>query len=797
MISERIFQFGEFQLDPRARSLRRDKATVLLNSRAFDVLLYFVQNPGKILTREELLKHVWAEAFVDENTLVQTISGLRRALDERPGDNSYVVTLPGRGYQFVSAVRILAPEGGNASSEPTTGTRNDPGSLLFEKRTIQTSVITTEEQKGLPTSRSRVRRVAAPLAIAATLTLSVAILGGAWFWHSHRPPKLTEKDTVVVADIENRTGDPVFDDTLKQALTVGLDQSPYLNVVSDQKIGEALKLMGRDTGQRVTGEVSRDLCQRVRGNAVLQGSIASLGSQYVVLLTVTNCATGEPLASEQVRAESKERILAALDKAASNLRGKLGESVGSIEKYDTPMEQATTPSLAALQAYSAGVRIWANKGNEAAIPFYKRAIELDPNFAMAYARLGQSYDISGVKDLAIENMNQAFGLRDRVSERERFYIDSRYYDIVTGEKEKLFRVSEEWRQVYPREVEPVRTLAWHYRFVGRYEDALREAKESVLLQPGADVNYWNLAFTALTLDRLDEAQSVLEEWQARSPNSGLQVWGQYWLAFLRSDTAGMQKLSARGVGADWEGDFLSDQSETELYYGRVRKSRDLARRAIESAGGDKESASVQAAYLENEALDEVVLGYPEQAKRDVTASLNLSRSDEVYAALTLALAGNTRPAETITAELVKRHPLDTLFNMYWLPTIRAAIQLNRNNAAKAVQELEVTSRFELGDAMGGYEAPLFPVYVRGQAFLAMRQGREAAAEFQKYIDHPGFVRNHPLGALARVGLARAYAMQGDTLKARAAYEDFFSLWKDADPDIPVLKKAQAEYAKLM
>lgn len=805
MKPEEIFQFGKFRVDALARTLRREEKIVTLNRRAFDVLLYFVHNPGRILTRDELLKTVWAESFVDENSLAQSISGLRRALEEKPGENSYIVTLPGRGYQFVSPVQVVAPANGSVLSQAASGEGSGPNGIIFQRHTIQTSVTAEKEEReqSRPIRRSRAGRTLTPTAVVATLILLVVAVGGAWFWRFHRAPKLTEKDATVVADFENRTGDSVFDDTLKQALTVGLDQSPYLNVVPDQKIGDALKLMGRDAGQRFTGEIARDLCQRVSGNALLQGSIASPGSQYVVVLTVTNCATGDSLAAEQVRAESKEKILPALDKAASNLRGKLGESLGSIEKYDTPMEQASTPSLAALQAYSSGVKIWATKGNAAAIPYYKGAIDLDPNFAMAYAHLGQSYANLGVEKLAIENLSKAFSFRGLVTERERFYIDSRYYHGVTGELEKAIRVLEEWGQVYPRESAPARSLVWLYRIVGRYEDALREAREAVRLEGAPDLYCGDLALTAMKLSRLDEAQAALKELQARNSNSATQIWLQYTLAFLRHDPAGMHKQSARGLGLDSgpdsEAGFLSDQADAEAYYGRVRKARELSRRAIESEIGDKETVGVQTALREIEAaLREVLLGFNGQARRDVSASLRLSRSDlvQTYDAMALALNGDTELAGSIATELAQRYPLGTMNNNYWLPTIRAAIQLSHNNPAKAVQELEVTSRFELGDAMGGDRAPLFPVYVRGQAFLALHRGREAAAEFQKFIDHPGVVLNNPISAVARVGLARAYAMQGDTAKARATYQQFFNLWSDADPDVPILKEAKAEYAKL-
>ena len=770
--AKQVYEFGPFRVDPDKRLLLRDNLPVPLQPKAFETLLVLVQHSQEVVLKDDLMKALWPDSFVEESNLTQHIFVLRKTLGETAGENRYIATIPGRGYQFAENVRLV----------------HEQEDIVVVQSHSVTQVVLDE-----PNSPDRVRPGRAWVGLAAVVV--AALLGGAWYWRSHRAPKLTEKDTIVLADLDNRTGDPVFSDTLRDALAVDLDQSPYLNVVPDNKISEALKLMGRDSGQRVTGELARDLCQRVRSNALLQGSIANLGTQYVVVLTVTNCATGDALASEEVRAESKEKILPALDKAVFGLRGKLGESLNSIEKYDTPVEQATTPSLAALQAYSEGLKVWGIKGNQAAIPFYKRAIELDPNFAMAYARLGQNYSNLGVGNLAVQNINKAFKRRDGLSERERFYIDSRYYWIVTGEDEKAVRVLEQWRQVYPREAMPARILASAYRLLGRHGDALREARESVRLDPGVDGNYFCLVLNALTLNRLDEAQAVLKEWQARSSNSEMQVLDLYWLAFLQSDPAGMQKESARGAGADWEGYFLSDQSDTEAYHGRLREARVLTHRAMEWRGVDKEDAG----HLEFAGLLEVLLGYTEQAKRDITAALNVPRIDDVpiCCALALALSGDTTRAESIAAEMAKRDPLDTMIKMYWLPTIRAAIQLSHHNPEKAVQELEVTSRFELANALSADRpAPLFPVYVRGMAFLALRQGREAAAEFQKYIDHPGVVMNYPLGALARVGLARAYDMQGDTVKARTAYQDFFGLWKDADPDIPILKQAQAEYAKL-
>jgi serine/threonine protein kinase/Flp pilus assembly protein TadD len=632
---------------------------------------------------------------------------------------------------------------------------------------------------------------------AAAFVLIVALAAAGYFYSRRAKPQLTEKDTIVLADFDNETNDPVFDNTLKQALAVDLDQSPYLNVVSDQKINETLQLMGRQSGQRLTAEVARDLCQRVSGSAMLQGSIATLGNQYLVVLQATSCASGDSLAAEQVRVDSKELVLPALDKLAASLRGKLGESLGSIAKYATPIEQATTPSLAALQAYSEGVKAWQESSNEAAIPFYKRAIELDPNFAIAYAHLGQNYANLGIEDLAAENSTKAFQLRAQVSERERFYIDSAYYGNVTGELEKVVRALDQWRQVYPREAHPARELVLIYRVLGQYDDALIQARQAVLLDPNTSVNYSDLLFTQLSLNRLDDAEATMKEMRARNMKPTRS--DQYIMAFLRGDSAGMQKILPNAPDSDLNSDLLGKQSATEAYFGRIHNARQLLRRALELDSTNKEIGSDYAVgWLLQSALQEVLLGYPQEAQSAATSALALAKGQEtrILAALALALAGNPVRADSLVTELTKESPLGTLVNAYWAPSIRAAIQLDHNNPSAALKELEPALRYELGDVLDYYNAPLYPVYFRGQAFLALHQGHEAAAEFQKFVDHPGVVKNYPLGALARLGLARAYVLQGDTVKAKAAYQNFLALWKDADPDVPVLVAAKSEYAKL-
>jgi DNA-binding winged helix-turn-helix (wHTH) protein/tetratricopeptide (TPR) repeat protein len=768
--AKHFYEFGRFRVDPDKRLLLRDNQPVPLQPKAFETLLVLVQRSEAVVLKDDLMKALWPDSFVEDSNLTQHIFVLRKTLGETAGENRYIATIPGKGYQFAEKVRLVS----------------EPEEIVVESQSVTRVVI---EEQSLP---ERVRPAYAWVWIGVAAVAVVALLGGGWYWRSHRAPKLTEKDTIVVADFENRTGDPVFDGTLKEAMAVDLDQSPYLNIVSDPKISEALKLMGRDAGLPITGEAARDLCQRVNGNAMLQGSIANFGKQYVVVLTTTNCATGDSLGAEQFRVESKEKILPALDRAAASLRARLGESLGSIERYAMPVEQASTPSLAALQAYSEGLKALDAKGNLAAIPFFKRATELDPNFAMAHAYLGQASSDAGVAGPPYEDTTKAFGLRDRTSDRERFYIDSSYYDVVTGEFEKEVQVLEQWRQVYPREAKPARILAHLYRYLGRYEESLREARDSVRLEPDADSNYDQLVLSALMLKRLDEAQAAL---QARDPDSYRKAANQYRLAFLRNDLAGMQRQEVRIAGKEGEGLLLSLQSDTEAYHGRLRKAREFTRRATEAEVGDKGAGWRAGKSAFEGCFREVFFGYSEEARRDVTAVLAVhgGRGGEYLAIMAFALVGDARRTEAIAVEWRKDSPVDEMVNLYGMATVHAAIQLSQNNPAKAVRDLEVTSRYDLAQTVA---PPFLPVYVRGQAFLALRQGREAAAEFQKFVDYPGAVGNNPIGAVARVGLARAYAIQGDTVKARAAYEEFFSLWKDADPDIPILKQAKAEYSKL-
>jgi len=627
-------------------------------------------------------------------------------------------------------------------------------------------------------------------------TAVVALAVGSYFY-IHRTPKLTDKDTLVLSDFDNKTGDAVFDDTLKQGLSVQLEQSPFLSLISDRRVNDTLKLMGRPAGDRLTPDVTREVCERTSSKAMLLGSIAGLGSQYVIGLKAVNCNTGDVLAEAQEQAAGKEAVLKALDAAAVSLRSKLGESLSSVQKYDTPLEEATTPSLEALKAFSLGAKAGSEKGGTAALPFYKRAVELDPNFATAYSGLGGAYDNLNEIGLAAEYSRKAYVLREKVSERERLNIEGFYYLDATGELEKAEQTYELWKQTYPRDRVPYADLGYISGCLGNYEKALEEWQVALRLEPNGVGNYMAVGFAYMTLNRLDEAAAVFKQAEERKLESEFLLQTRYQLAFVKGDATQMAQLASAAMGKPGTEDLLLvSQADTEGWYGKLKNAHELTRRAMDSAlhNDAKESA---ASYQVLAALREVESGNREQARADANAAVKLAANRDVraMAALALARSGDVAGAEKLAAELDKTFPLSTVVQRYWLPTIRAAVALERRDPNQAIELLKVASTVELGVPWG---LPIFicPVYLRGETYLILHDGNRAAAEFQRFIDHRGLVVNFPWGALARLGLARAYALQGDTVKAKAAYQDFLTLWKDADPDIPILIAAKAEYAKL-
>ena len=651
---------------------------------------------------------------------------------------------------------------------------------------------TAAVRKAPEVGRRKLWKVAVPVLLVALL-----VAGGLYYRSHQQSKRLTDKDTIVLSDFDNKTGDSVFDDTLKQGLSVQLEQSPFLALVSDRKVNETLKLMGRPAGDRLTPEVTREVCQRTGSKAMLTGSIAGLGNQYVIGLEAVNCNTGDVLADAQEQAAGKEAVLKALDHAAVSMRSKLGESLSSVQKYATPVEEATTPSLEALKAYSQGVKTGDAKGQTAALPFIKRAVALDPNFAMAYSWMAEIYTILNEAGLGAENARKAYELREKVSERERFHIEGNYYLTVTGELEKATQTFELWQQTYPRDAQPYRNLGFISTDLGNWEKALEEFREAVRLEPNNAVNCLDLGIAYTTLNRLDEAAAVYKQAEERKlENEGL-LQNRYWLAFLKGDAAQMAQLVSAAMGKPGAEDLLlAAQADTEGWFGKLRNAHELTGQAMDSAQRN-DAKETAAGYQAEAALREVEAGNHEQARAEAKAAVKLAPNRDVraMAALALARAGDTAAAEKLAAELDKTFPLDTLVQRYWLPTIRAAVALGRKDPNRAVELLKGASRIELG-APTELAIFLCPIYMRGEAYLMLHDGSRAAAEFQKFIDHRGVVVNFPWGALARLGLARAYALQGDTAKARTAYKDFLTLWKDADPDAPILKEAQTEYDEL-
>jgi tetratricopeptide (TPR) repeat protein/tRNA A-37 threonylcarbamoyl transferase component Bud32 len=635
------------------------------------------------------------------------------------------------------------------------------------------------------------------LAVAAAALVIIGVAFGAWLYYARRAQALTEKDTIVLGDFTNTTGDAVFDGTLRQGLAVQLEQSPFLNLVSDRNIQQTLRLMGQPADAKLTPEISRDLCQRVGSKAYLSGSIAGLGSQYVLGLKAVNCLTGDTLAEEQERAAGKEQVLSAMDRAAPKLRARLGESLSTVQKYDTPVGDATTTSLEALKAFSLGQKTRFAKGNTAALPFFKRAVELDPNFAMAYRAMAVAYTGLNEVGRAAEYTRKAYELREKVSERERFSIEGYYYLVTTGELEKAAQTYELWQQTYPRDFVPVGNLGVIYSNLGNYEKVMEETREALRLEPNNVVNYGNLGSASMNLNRLDEAEAVYKQAEERKLEGELLLGNRYQLAFLKGDAPQMAQLALAAMGKPGTEDYLlAFQADTEGWYGKLKNARELTRRAMDSAQHN-DAKETAATYQAAAALREVESGNREQARADANAALKLAPNRDVraMAALGLARAGAVAEAEKLAAELDKTFPLDTLVQRYWLPTIRAGVALERKDPNRAVELLKAASAIELTTPTN-LSVFLCPVYLRGEAYLLLHDGSAAAAEFHKFIDHSGVVSNFPWGALARLGLARAYALQGDTAKAKAAYQEFLTLWKDADPDIPVLRAAKAEYAKL-
>ena len=681
-----------------------------------------------------------------------------------------------------------------SAAKPSSGRHSAPSASASAPAAVSSSDVTSAPHitEVTPAKSSKTSRVLVLIA-----AIVVVASGATYFYfRTASAAKLTDKDTVVLADFTNTTGDSVFDGALRQGLASQLEQSPFLNLLSDEKIAQTLSLMTQAKDARLTSLLARDVCQRTGSAATIEGSISNLGSQYVVGLKAVNCHTGDQLASEQSTATGKEQVLKSLGDAATKLRQKLGESLSTVQKYDAPPDSVTTTSLEALQAYSIGLQNMLVKGDYvAALPFFQRATQLDPNFAMAYARMGTNYFNLGDQTRAVENIRKSYALRDRGSDRERFYVDSHYQDFVTGNLEQARTTYETWARTYPRDDVPPANLSVAYQNLGDMEKSLYWGKESFNLSPDA-VGYSNLSFCYISLDRFDEAKSVFEEAEAKDKKSPYLYLGLANIAFLQHDNATFVRALQRMADyPGYEDQPLALQSSTTSYYGKFAAARDFTRRAVDSAvhSDVKDRASW---FQLLGAAREQLTGSPALAIRQARAALIIGKERDVTgnAAIVFALAGETSDANRLRDDLSKRFPEDTLAQGYLLPLIQGSILLHENKSALALDAMAPAARYDFGISGQGFH--LLGPYLRGLAALQNKQGDAAAIEFKKIIDHPGLVSDSITGPLARLGLARSYVLSADTAKARTAYQDFLALWKDADPDIPILLQAKSEYAKL-
>ena len=786
--SPRVIRFGIFEADLSAGELRKGGSRIRLQEQPFQILAMLLERPGQIITREELRSRLWPEdTFVDfEHGVNSAVARLRDALGDSADSPRYIETLPRRGYRLIVSVAGAPPPA-------PPGAAIDPSSFGDTHSATRTeSTPASPRVFASPSGTARLIR----RRWAAGALLGAILLGLAGYSYYSRPAHaLTETDSIVLADFTNSTPDPVFDNSLRQALEVKLIDSPFLNIVPEDRMRDTLRFMGRSPDERLTTATAREVCQRLSAKAMLTGSITQLDDHYSILLEAANCATGDLLARAGAEAVGKSGVLKALDGTAMDIRRKLGESLSSIQKNDVPIEQATTTSLEALKAFSMG-QAARNRGMESeSVPYFQNAIELDPNFAMAHAVLGQEYSNLGENALSVEYTQKAFDRRERASERENLYISSHYYENVTRDLDRTEQIYELWRNTYPRDVVPAINLGALYISVGRPDKAVAELLDARRLDPDCAFVYSNLMFAYLELNRLDEAKATFDQAVARGLDAEDFHYSRYIIAFLERDPATMRQQRAWAADKPGNHNLLTIYAATLAYAGRLRAAEETFRQAGDSAQhyGRLESAAEEKAFS---ALVEAEFGRPDEARQLAKASLNPVKGVEAraIAALALARSGDISGAETIANDLAQRSPSDTLLNAVDLPLIRATVELSRGNSDVAIRLLQPVLPFDL--SKGLHMTALYAPYLRGQAYLRAGDGKAAEAEFQKLVDHPGIAAGRPYGALAILGLARARNLAGDSSGSRAAYQDFLALWKDADPEIPVLHQARSEYSRL-
>jgi DNA-binding winged helix-turn-helix (wHTH) protein/tetratricopeptide (TPR) repeat protein len=785
------FRFGPFVLFVAAGELRKGETLLKLHPQPFRILVMLAERAGALVTREEIQRALWGgHTWVDFDAGINfCIRQIRAVLADDAEKPRYIETIARKGYRFISPVThadfpaVVVPISRAASPLATVPP-------LADIAETPPAVPGTSLSPGPPAPAvvaAPTRRPYRLVLLAATLGAVLAASFVAVYLVTHRTPKLTQKDTVVVADFRNTTGDPVFDGTLQQGLSAQLEQSPFLNLVSDPQIQQTLRMMKQPPDAKLTGELATEICQRTNGAAVLTGSIAQIGAQYDLILKAASCSTGESLATTEAQASDKNHVLRALGEASSALREKLGESLATVQKFDTPLVQATTPSLEALKAYTLGFSNYSRGDQSGAIPFFQQAIQVDPDFAIAYANLGRSYQVLGKREQMAAALRQAYALRDRASERERFDIVAVYHQFVTTRLDESIKNCELWEQSYPRDFTPHRMLGYEYGVLGRYDQSAQEFSKAVKLDPGQALPYAGLLIDLTALQRFPEAHAVFAKAKEHHVDGGEVQRNFYMTAFIEGDQHLIAELAASlSAQPGYASKLLLEESSAASYFGRYAEARELFARTKDTALHDKNTDT--AAYLESYmGIREALVGNSALARDHAVAARQLGETS----LLALILAGDTAEASKAVERLASQTLPGSYDDLVTLPELKGAVALQRGDATAALEFFQPLVPYE-----SGWSDRYTAAYLRGQAFLLARRGQGAGGEFQKILKHPGIVLNSELAPLAHVGLARAYAITGDTSKARVAYQDFFTLWKDADPDIPILKQAQAEYAKL-
>lgn len=778
------------------------------------VLLLFVQNPGRLLQKSFILETVWTATFVEESTLTRAITILRKQLGDDPRAPTFIETVPTLGYRFIAKVETASPT-------EQTETQADP-------RSLQDSLVVPDLQPLSPEAEHEEAGSSEPskaiedgehLASASLLpgrqrqaaqsrywifliVLLLAAAGSLIWWKRHSRPVREDKRTIVISDFDNSTGDAVFDGTLREGMTVQLEQSPVLSLVSKPRIRSTLLLMNQPVDSRLTPVLAREVCQRTNSAAMLDGSIAALGSQYVVTLHATDCVTGDSLDTEQVQVDRKEDVLRALSDVAASLRSRLGESIASIKSLDTPLDEATTSSLDALKAFSESGRVGNQSGSAAAILLAQRAVELDPKFALAWAMLGRMYGDIGQEQASAESTAKAYEFRDHASDHEKFFIVASYEIQVTGDLEKAEQTCETWSQIYPHDTGGYGFRAGAIlRVFGSYERAVEVATHLDAIHPDFALGYHFAAFNDIALGHYADARRVVGDATARHFSNPFLALDQYRLAFLAGDEAAMQRVVAAEEKLPGSKDiFFNQLASTLAYHGQVDSARKVSKDAVElmKESGRREAA----ARLEaGSALREAFFGDQAQARRLAQSTVGLSnnRDAEFGAAFAFALSGDSTQANALIGDLEKRLPEDTSVHFHYSPAVRALVALNAHDPMKAINLLQANIPYELGSpqsSFDGFYGVLYPIYVRGLAYLMLHRGSDAASEFRKILDHPGIVANDPIGALASLQLGRAYVQSGDVTRARAAYKDFETLWKNSDPELPLWKQSRLEFTRI-